>query len=343
MVVLDEVPLASVLDDRGRIEERHYPNLARLARDGIFFRNATTVSDYTRWALPALVTGRYPRAELAPSSRDHPDTLFTLLAPTHHLEVSETVTGLCPDALCAQPGADLDAHLGMMANDLAYRVSARRAARHAQGRAAGADRRLGAFRGGRRVAAEGEDGCPPTPGRHPTPRRRRDSEGQRSDGVGAALHPWNHRRRSAAGSLLPALDGVAYATHPPAVRSAQRHTIRGAAVAEGSAWQAMGTMAGRWMVGGPELPATPLAARIRRPDRRRAHRAARACRSIRPRDDRRGLRPRRDVSSRFAPARLHRAERRRRHARAAAHQVPASESRPTPSRHRTSAASGSAT
>ena len=119
IVVLDEVPLASVLDDRGRIEERHYPNLARLARDGIFFRNATTVSDYTRWALPALVTGRYPRAELAPSSRDHPDTLFTLLAPTHHLEVSETVTGLCPDALCAQTGDDLDAHLGMMANDLA--------------------------------------------------------------------------------------------------------------------------------------------------------------------------------------------------------------------------------
>ena len=119
MVVLDEVPLASVLDDRGRIEERHYPNLARLARDGIFFRNATTVSDYTRWALPALVTGRYPRAELAPSSRDYPDTLFTLVAPTHHLEVSETVTGLCPDALCAQPGNDLTTRLNMMANDLA--------------------------------------------------------------------------------------------------------------------------------------------------------------------------------------------------------------------------------
>ncbi len=118
IVVLDEVPLASVLDDRGCIEERHYPNLARLAREGIFFRNATTVSDYTRWALPALVTGRYPRPELAPSSRDYPDTLFTLVAPTHHLEVSETVTGLCPDALCAQAEGDSSSRLGMMANDL---------------------------------------------------------------------------------------------------------------------------------------------------------------------------------------------------------------------------------
>ncbi len=58
------------------------------------------MSDFTRWAVPAIVSGRYPLRAALPSAADYPDTLFTLLGRTHRLVVSEPVTDLCPTALC---------------------------------------------------------------------------------------------------------------------------------------------------------------------------------------------------------------------------------------------------
>lgn len=118
MVVLDELPLTSLLDRAGRIDPVLYPNFASLAREGVWFKNATTVSDYTRWALPSMISGRWPRAEAAPNAADHPDTLFTLLGATHRMEVVEAVTQLCPERLCGPPTEPLHARLRMIADDL---------------------------------------------------------------------------------------------------------------------------------------------------------------------------------------------------------------------------------
>jgi hypothetical protein len=85
VVVFDEVPLLSLVDEQLLVDKALFPNLARLARDGVWFRNATTVSDYTRWALPAIVTGMRPLPEAAPSARDHPRSIFSLLAWTHEV------------------------------------------------------------------------------------------------------------------------------------------------------------------------------------------------------------------------------------------------------------------
>ena len=104
LIIFDELPLVSLLDRDRHIDRQLYPNLSALARDGIWFRNATTVNDFTRWAVPSIVSGTYPRASALPAAIDHPNTLFTLLARTHRLEVRETVTSLCPRALC-QPEA----------------------------------------------------------------------------------------------------------------------------------------------------------------------------------------------------------------------------------------------
>ena len=60
VVILDEVPLVSLLDADRQIDRRLYPNFAALAGDGVWYRNATTVHDFTRWAVPSIVTGRYP-------------------------------------------------------------------------------------------------------------------------------------------------------------------------------------------------------------------------------------------------------------------------------------------
>jgi hypothetical protein len=96
-----------------------YPNIAALARDGVWYRNATTVSDFTRWAVPSIVSGKYPRRGALPNAADHPDTLFTLLGRTHRLEVTEAVTRLCPETLCAERDAEpVGARLTAIGRDL---------------------------------------------------------------------------------------------------------------------------------------------------------------------------------------------------------------------------------
>jgi hypothetical protein len=99
LIVFDELPLVTLLDSEGRIDATRYPNFAALAGDGVWFRNATTVSDYTRWALPALLSGRFPNGLSVPTPGDHPNTLFTLLASTHRMKVVEPLTALCPAQL----------------------------------------------------------------------------------------------------------------------------------------------------------------------------------------------------------------------------------------------------
>ena len=96
----DELSLISLMDSKGRINAARYPHLAALAADGIWFRNATAVSDFTRWALPAILTGRYPITRSEPTSKDHPDTLFSLVGRSHRLKVFEAVTSICPPRLC---------------------------------------------------------------------------------------------------------------------------------------------------------------------------------------------------------------------------------------------------
>jgi hypothetical protein len=106
------------MDSQGRINAVRYPHLAALAADGIWFRNATAVSDYTRWALPAIMTGRYPIARSEPTPQDHPDTLFSLLGRTHRLEVSEAVTAICPPRLCVPQDSRAFDRLRAVAADL---------------------------------------------------------------------------------------------------------------------------------------------------------------------------------------------------------------------------------
>ncbi len=109
LVIFDELPLLSLLDADRRIDPLLYPNFSALADDGVWFRNATTVSDFTRWAVPAIASGKYPRHSELPSAVDHPHTLFTLLGRTHRLEVSEPLTDLCPPTLCPR---DMETSLG---------------------------------------------------------------------------------------------------------------------------------------------------------------------------------------------------------------------------------------
>ena len=106
MVVFDELPLQSLLDHRGGIDSVRFPNFAELAEDATWFRNATTVSPSTQYAVAAMTTGNLPPPDgtILPALADYPDNLFTWLRNSHRLNVSESTTHLCPDS----PGSTRD-------------------------------------------------------------------------------------------------------------------------------------------------------------------------------------------------------------------------------------------
>ena len=100
MVVLDELPVSSLMTRRGEIDALRYPNFARIAHDGTWYRNATTVHDFSTSAVPSILTGGLSGEDELPTYGDHPRNLFTLLGATYELRVHESWTRLCPLALC---------------------------------------------------------------------------------------------------------------------------------------------------------------------------------------------------------------------------------------------------
>ena len=100
MVLLDELPLNAVMTSGGEVDAELLPNLAELAAGSTWFRNTTAVSSSTWYAVPSVVTGQYPESGTVPVAADHPESLFTLLGDAYELNVTESVTRLCPETLC---------------------------------------------------------------------------------------------------------------------------------------------------------------------------------------------------------------------------------------------------
>jgi hypothetical protein len=102
MVFFDEFPMTSLLDSKGQIDRRLYPNFAKLADQSTWYRNATGIGPFTPYAVPAMLTGQYPsRVGVAPSYTEYPDNLFTWLSGSYDVRALETVTQLCPPRICA--------------------------------------------------------------------------------------------------------------------------------------------------------------------------------------------------------------------------------------------------
>ena len=120
VVLFDELPLSSLMDDRGHVDAVRYPAFAKLERTSTWFRNAYAVYDSTEHAQPSIMDGDYPAAGELPIASDHPASLFTLFGKTHRMNVSEEATSLCPRGLCkdARLAEPYGERMKSMASDL---------------------------------------------------------------------------------------------------------------------------------------------------------------------------------------------------------------------------------
>ena len=108
VVVFDEFPTNSLMNGDREIDGSRYPHFARLAGDATWYRNASTVSSQTVWAVPAMVTGQYPvEPHTVPTRRYYPNNLFTMLSESYQMTVFGRFLQLCPANACTY---DLEVH-----------------------------------------------------------------------------------------------------------------------------------------------------------------------------------------------------------------------------------------
>jgi hypothetical protein len=120
VVLFDELPVTSLMDDRGRVDAARYPAFASLARDSTWFRGAYTIYDSTERAQPAIFDGNYPSKDKLPTSADHPNSIFTLFGKTHRMNASEEASSVCPRDLCRDERLEesYGSRIGSMSEDL---------------------------------------------------------------------------------------------------------------------------------------------------------------------------------------------------------------------------------
>jgi hypothetical protein len=115
---LDEFPLASIVTEDGTVNEALFPNLARLAATGTWYRNALSASIATTQSVPAALTGVRGGSDLAPTAADHPNTLFTLLGDAYEMHVIEWVLALCPGDVCPDYAGQAPARFVSLLSDV---------------------------------------------------------------------------------------------------------------------------------------------------------------------------------------------------------------------------------
>ncbi len=118
MIVMDELPTTSLLKTPDSLDAERVPNFARLAREGTFYPNATTVADQTTVAVPAMLSGRRGPEDIAPPDVvNWPQNLFSLLGGQYHLDVRQPITRLCPAQACPDEVPSTPSAVGSLASE----------------------------------------------------------------------------------------------------------------------------------------------------------------------------------------------------------------------------------
>ena len=101
-IVLDEAPLFPLLTTEGKINANRFPGFASLANSSTWYRNVLATSQTTTDAVPAMLTGKWPTAGVAPVLSHHKDNLFTLMNGHLAMDGHEVATALCPRKVCSK-------------------------------------------------------------------------------------------------------------------------------------------------------------------------------------------------------------------------------------------------
>jgi hypothetical protein len=120
VVLLDELPTNTLVDANDELDTERFPGFAELARSSTWFKNAYTIYDSTERAQPAIMDGNLPAKDKQPISSDHPNSIFSLFAKSHRMNVSEEATSVCSRDLCenTRPEESYGNRLSSMTEDL---------------------------------------------------------------------------------------------------------------------------------------------------------------------------------------------------------------------------------
>jgi hypothetical protein len=102
-LVLDELPLVTLLTPELELNRERFPNFARLAENAHWFPGARTGSEETGVAVTSALTGLNPglvQGKL-PTHVNFPGNLFSTFRYSHRMSVHEESTSLCPPGACA--------------------------------------------------------------------------------------------------------------------------------------------------------------------------------------------------------------------------------------------------
>lgn len=119
-MVFDELPTSSLQRPDGSIDDRRFPSFAALARGADWYPRAVTVGLQTSKAVPALLTGTLPQDDTTAYYGDHSSNLFSWLASSggYGVVARETVSHLCPPAICGETRPNPWRQLPRAADDL---------------------------------------------------------------------------------------------------------------------------------------------------------------------------------------------------------------------------------
>lgn len=100
MLMLDELPLTSLVTGSGEIDGRLFPGFAELAATSTWYPRAETFATNTARIVPSVLTGRRaPHGVELPVASAYPGTLFTLLGD-RDIVALEPITRLCVVETC---------------------------------------------------------------------------------------------------------------------------------------------------------------------------------------------------------------------------------------------------
>ncbi|MFT4519420.1 MAG: hypothetical protein ACI9JM_001816 [Halioglobus sp.] len=100
-IMLDEFPTLGLLNENEVLDSRRFPSIAELAGESTWYRHYSVLHSATNISVPSILSGSIPR-DVTPDLANYPNNLFSLMAPSHHLAVFESITALCGLETCSE-------------------------------------------------------------------------------------------------------------------------------------------------------------------------------------------------------------------------------------------------